>query len=133
MTGVWRARKVSLARCAARGSRTRSAGHTQYAGGLITRLRAEQDRARTARDEREVTRIQLAIEDVEEFRERLERIERGDDGDLKARIRCRWKGDEARVGRPGPYAPDINDGVKVNVRPYQELSLLASQVIKKWD
>ena len=86
-----------------------------------------------ARDEREMTRLQLAIEDIEEFRERLERIERGDDGDLKARIRCRWKQDEARVGRPGPYAPDINDGVKVNVRPFQELALLAAPVIKKWD
>ena len=68
-----------------------------------------------------------------QLRLRLERIERGDDGDLKARIRCRWKGDEAQVGRPGPYTPDINDGVKVNVRPYQELGLLAAPVIKKWD
>jgi hypothetical protein len=115
------------------GIATLHALRTQYAGGLITRLRAEQDRAKSARDEREVTRLQLAIEDVEEFRERLERIERGDDGDLKARIRCRWKGDEAKVGRPGPYAPDINDGVKVNVRPYQELGLLVAPIIKKWD
>ena len=84
-----------------------------------------------AKNDREVTQLQLAIEDVEEFRERLEQIERGDD--LKARIRCRWKGDEAQIGRPGPYAPDINDGVKVNVRPFQELGLLATPVIKKWD
>jgi hypothetical protein len=77
--------------------------------------------------------LQQAIEDVEEFRERLERIERGDDNDLKARIRCRWKADEAKIGRPGPYAPNINDGVKVNVRPFQELALLAAPVIKKWD
>ncbi|HZC06805.1 MAG TPA: BREX-1 system adenine-specific DNA-methyltransferase PglX [Ktedonobacterales bacterium] len=104
---------------------------TQYAGGLIARLRGEQDRARMSRDDREVTRLQLAIEDVEEFRERLERLERADE--LKARIRCRWKGDEAREGRPGPYAPDINDGVKVNVRPFQELGLLAAVVIKKWE
>jgi hypothetical protein len=39
----------------------------------------------------------------------------------------------ARGGRPGPYAPDIDDGVKVNIRPFQESGLLAmKQVIKKW-
>ena len=74
-----------------------------YAGGLIAGCVAEQDRAKVAKNDREVTQLQLAIEDVEEFRERLEQIERGDD--LKARIRCRWKGDEAQIGRPGPYAP----------------------------
>lgn len=104
---------------------------TVYAGGRIERLRAEQERSKTARDYDAVSRLQIAIEDVEEFRQKLEQIERGDE--LKARIRCRWKGDEAKLGRPGPYAPDINDGVKVNVRPFQELGLLAAPVIKKWD
>jgi len=51
---------------------------------------------------------------------------------LKDRIRCRWK-DEEKDGRPGPYAPDVDDGVKVNIRPFQENGLLAvKQVIKKW-
>ena len=62
--------------------------------------------------------------------QRLERIERGDE--LKDRIRCRWK-DEEKDGRPGPYPPDIDDGIKVNIRPFQENGLLAvKQVIKKW-
>ncbi len=104
---------------------------TQYAGGLIERLRAEQDRARANKDERAVTKLQLDIEDVEDFRAKLEAIERGDT--IAYRIRCRWKGDEAKVGRPGPYSPDINDGVKVNIRPFQEAGLLAAPVIKKWD
>jgi hypothetical protein len=104
---------------------------TQYAGGRIERLHAEQARAKASGDAGEVTRLQLAIEDVEEFRQKLEQIERGDT--LTARIRCRWKSDEAKVGRPGPYTPDINDGVKVNVRPFQELGLLAAVVIKKWE
>jgi hypothetical protein len=103
---------------------------TVYAGGLVERLRAEQERARQANAGAEVSRLQLAIEDVEEFRARLEAIERGDE--LKYRIRCRWKGEEA-TGRPGPYAPDIDDGVKVNIRPFQEAGLLAMrEVIKKW-
>ena len=44
--------------------------------------------------------------------------------ELRYRIRCRWKGEEA-TGRPGPYAPDVDDGVKVNIRPFQEAGLLA--------
>ena len=102
----------------------------QYAGGLITRLKGEQERARQRSDGAEVNRLQLQIEDVEEFCERIEKIERGDE--LKYRIRCRWK-DEEKDGRPGPYAPDIDDGVKVNIRPFQEAGLLAvKEVIKKW-
>lgn len=67
---------------------------------------------------------------MEEFRATLEKIERGDE--LKYRIRCPWTDEEAD-GRPGPYAPDIDDGVKVNIRPFQEAGLLAMKdVIKKW-
>jgi hypothetical protein len=78
----------------------------------------------------EVSRLQLRIEDVEELCSRLEKIERGDE--LKYRFRCRWKGEEEN-GRPGPYTPDIDDGVKVNIRPVQEAGLLAvREVIKKW-
>jgi len=102
----------------------------QYAGSFIARLRAEQERARQRKDESRARELQLQIEDVEEFRARIEAIERGDE--LKYRIRCRWKGEEA-TGRPGPYAPDIDDGVKVNIRPFQEAGLLAvKEVIKKW-
>ncbi|MCC7107423.1 MAG: hypothetical protein IT307_19980 [Chloroflexi bacterium] len=102
----------------------------QYAGGLIARLRTEQERVRQRGASDLVSKLQLQIEDVEEFRGRLEKIERGDE--LKFRVRCRWKGEEAE-GRPGPYAPDIDDGVKVNIRPFQEAGLLAvKEVIKKW-
>src|SRR5207302_3226716 len=45
---------------------------TTYAGGLIGRLRAEQDRARQAKDARKVSDLQVKIEDVEEFRDRIE-------------------------------------------------------------
>jgi hypothetical protein len=101
----------------------------QYAGGLIARLSVEQDRARQRGAAAEVSRLQLQIENVEEFRNRMEKIEHGDE--LQYRIRCRWKDEE--TGRPGPYAPDIDDGVKVNIRPFQEAGLLAmKEAIKKW-
>lgn len=102
---------------------------TTYAGGRIARLRAEQARVKERGDTTRVSDLQVAIEDVELFRTRLEAIERGDT--LADRIRCRWK-DETAAGRPGPYAPDIDDGVKVNIRPFQEQGLLAAKVIAKW-
>lgn len=96
-----------------------------YAGALVVRLRGELEGAQgqAAQD------IRFRIEDVEEFRERIRAIEEG--RELRHRIRCRWKG-ELETGRPGPYAPDIDDGVKVNIRPFQETGLLAAEVIKKW-
>ena len=102
---------------------------TTYAGSRIARLRAEQARAKERGDTTRVSDLQVAIEDVELFRTRLEAIERGDT--LADRIRCRWK-DETAAGRPGPYAPDIDDGVKVNIRPFQDQGLLAAKVIAKW-
>ena len=101
----------------------------RYAGDRLARLRAEQQRARDRGDDSTVTELQLAIEDVEAFRHTLEHIERGTE--LRHRIRCRWK-DETDEGRPGPYAPDIDDGVKVNIRPFQDSGLLPSKVISKW-
>ena len=100
-----------------------------YAGDRLARLRADQQRAKDANDSRTVTDLQVAIEDVEAFRTTLAAIEQGTE--LKHRIRCRWK-DETDTGRSGPYAPDIDDGVKVNIRPFQESGLLPAKVISKW-
>ncbi len=97
-----------------------------YAASLITRLRAELERAS---DDATKQELRFQIEDVEEFRERIKAIEEG--RELRHRIRCRWK-EELEEGRPGPFAPDIDDGVKVNIRPFQETGLLAREVIKKW-
>lgn len=100
-----------------------------HAGALINRLRAELQRAEGRNDSAAAQELRFQIEDVEEFRARLTAIEQGQD--LHHRIRCRWKGEEEE-GRPGPYAPDLDDGVKVNIRPFQETGLLAREVIKKW-
>lgn len=101
----------------------------EYAGPRIARLKGEATRAKEEGQERLASDIQIQIEDIEDFRQQLEGIERG--AELRDRIRCRWK-DETVDGRPGPYAPDIDDGVKVNIRPFQENGLLATTVIKKW-
>jgi hypothetical protein len=100
-----------------------------YAAGLINRLKAELQLATERGDERKAQDVRFQIEDVEEFRDRLRAIEEG--RELANRIRCRWK-DEDADGRPGPYGPDIDDGVKVNIRPFQETGLLTRPVIKKW-
>lgn len=100
-----------------------------YAGDRLARLRADQQRAKEANDARTVTDLQVQIEDVEAFRQTLAAIEQGTE--LQHRIRCRWK-DETTTGRPGPYAVDIDDGVKVNIRPFQESGLLPAKAISKW-
>ncbi|HYT79482.1 MAG TPA: BREX-1 system adenine-specific DNA-methyltransferase PglX [Actinomycetota bacterium] len=102
---------------------------TKYAGGLINRLRAERERAQEWKDTNRVRELDLQIEDVEEFRSRVRAIIEG--REFRYQIRCRWKGEE-KEGRPGPYAPDLDDGVKVNIRPFQEAGLLEREVIKKW-
>ena len=100
-----------------------------YAGGLVNRLRGELQRAEERQDAAAAEEFRFRIEDVEEFRDRISAIEEG--RELRNRIRCRWKKEESE-GRLGPYAPDLDDGVKINIRPFQETGLLARDVIKKW-
>lgn len=101
----------------------------EYAGPRIARLTVDAARAKERGNDRLASDLQVQVEDVEAFRRQLEAIERGDEP--RDRIRCRWK-DETVAGRPGPYAPDIDDGVKVNIRPFQEAGLLTAKVISKW-
>jgi hypothetical protein len=100
-----------------------------YAGGLVNRLRGELQRAEERGDARSAEEFRFQIEDVEDFRARILAIEEG--RELRDRIRCRWKGEEEK-GRTGPYSPDLNDGVKVNIRPFQEAGLLSRHVIRTW-
>ena len=101
----------------------------EYAGPRIARLKTEAARAKESGNDRLASDLQVQVEDVEAFRRQLEAIEGGIE--LRHRIRCRWK-DETETGRPGPYAPDVDDGVKVNIRPFQETGLLPAKVISKW-
>jgi hypothetical protein len=100
-----------------------------YAGTRVNNLKAELGRAQARKDNRGIESLRAEIEDVEVFRDLILAIEEG--RDLHNRIRCPWKG-EAKTGRAGPYSPDLDDGVKVNIRPFQETGLLAREVIKRW-
>ena len=101
-----------------------------YAGDRLARLRADQQRAKERRRH-------PAPSPTSRSRSRTSRrsgppSRRSSRGPSPSdRIRCRWK-DETDTGRPGPYAPDIDDGVKVNIRPFQETGLLPAKVISKW-
>lgn len=100
-----------------------------YAGALVNRLKGDLQRAEERRNARVSEELRFRIEDVEDFRDRILAIEQG--RELHNRIRCRWK-DEEESGRSGPYTPDLDDGVKVNIRPFQETGVLARDVIRKW-
>jgi hypothetical protein len=41
-------------------------------------------------------------------------MKHGDDLPYRNRTQCRWKSEEEN-GQPGPYNPDIDDGVKVSI------------------
>ena len=69
---------------------------TTYAGGLIDKLRAEQDRARQTSDPRRVSEPKIQIEDVEEFRSR---IERGDELKTASAAAGRMRKQPARLAR----------------------------------
>jgi hypothetical protein len=56
--------------------------------------------------------------ELEDFREKLERIQEGKD--REARIHVRWKSKEEQ---PKGWRPDINDGVKINIAPWERLGL----------
>ncbi len=44
----------------------------------------------------------------------FEKMKHGDDLPYRNRTQCRWKSEEEN-GQPGPYNPDIDDGVKVSI------------------
>ena len=56
--------------------------------------------------------------ELEDFREKLERIQEGKD--REARIHVRWKSKEEQ---PKGWRADINDGVKINIAPWERLGM----------
>ncbi len=76
-----------------------------YLWALRDRLRSQLDKARTAQDHREVTRLESALDDLTVFEERL-----------------------ATVIEAG-YDPVIDDGVKANILPLQEAGVLKQKKV----
>jgi hypothetical protein len=60
--------------------------------------------------------------ELEDFREKLERIQEGKE--REARIHVRWKTKEEQ---PRGWRPDINDGVKINIAPWERLGCSRSK------
>jgi len=56
--------------------------------------------------------------ELEHFKEKLDRIQEGKD--REARIYVRWKGPEEQSKG---WRPDINDGVKINIAPWERLGM----------
>ena len=56
--------------------------------------------------------------ELEHFKEKLERIQEGKD--REARIYVSWKGPEEQ---PKGWRPDINEGVKINIAPWERLGM----------
>ncbi len=65
-----------------------------------------------------IAELDRKLLELEDFRERLERIQEGKDPE--SRIFVRWKSAEEQ---PQGWRPDINDGVKINIAPWERLGM----------
>ena len=65
-----------------------------------------------------IAELDRKLIELEDFRERLERIQEGKDPESS--IFVRWKSPEEQ---PQSWRPDINDGVKINIAPWERLGM----------
>ena len=65
-----------------------------------------------------IAELDRKLLELEDFRDRLERIQEGKD--REARIHVRWKKPD---DQPRGWQPDINDGVKINIAPWERLGM----------
>jgi hypothetical protein len=87
-----------------------------YVRGCLERLERELGQTRKENRTADAVELQQKIEEVRSFDTRLQRLDEGE-----YPIRVPWK-DESR--QPRGWAPDIDDGVRVNVLPLQTAGLL---------
>ena len=94
----------------------------KYLEKLMSQARYELESLRGKGDDPErfdrIAELDRKLLELEDFRDRLERIQEGKD--REARIHVRWKkpDDQARS-----WQPDINDGVKINIAPWERLGM----------
>ena len=65
-----------------------------------------------------IAELDRKLVELEDFRERLQRIQEGKDP--QSRIFVRWKSTEEQ---PQGWRPDINDGVRINIAPWERLGM----------
>lgn len=129
---------------------------TQYVGPLRQRLETElrgiEAVAADARSDRQAKRrieLEEAIDELVKFDGKLEQVTRegfatpGLEKLLEGEPLDRWCSPDGKrphpttladlVAQESAYAPDINDGVRVNIAPLQKAGLLAADVLAKKD
>ncbi|MBW1699233.1 MAG: hypothetical protein JRK26_20860 [Deltaproteobacteria bacterium] len=94
----------------------------KYLEKLMSKTRSELESLRGKGDDPEtfdrIAELDRKLVELEDFRERLERIQEGKDPE--SRIYVRWKSPEQQ---PRGWRPDINDGVKINIAPWERLGM----------
>ncbi len=94
----------------------------KYLEKLMSQTRSELESLRGKGDDPKIfdriAELDRKLLELEDFRERLERIQEGKDPE--SRIFVRWKSAEEQ---PQGWRPDINDGVKINIAPWERLGM----------
>lgn len=89
---------------------------------LISQIRMELETLKTKGDGPKIfdrlAELDRKLIELEGFRDRLERVQDGTD--REARIHVRWKSSQEQ---PKGWRPDINDGVRVNIAPWERLGV----------
>ena len=94
----------------------------KYLEKLMSQTRSELESLRGRGDDPKIfdriAELDRKLVELEHFRERLERIQEGKDPESS--IFVRWKSTE---GQPQGWRPDINDGVRINIAPWERLGM----------
>jgi hypothetical protein len=94
----------------------------KYLEKLMSQTRSELESLRGKGDDPtifdRIAELDRKLVELEDFRERLERIQEGKDPE--SRIFVRWK---SSGEQPQGWRPDINDGVKINIAPWERLGM----------
>jgi hypothetical protein len=94
----------------------------KYLEKLMSQTRSELESLRGKSDDPEafdrMADLDRKLVELEDFRGKLERIQEGKD--RESRVFVRWKSAEEQ---PRGWRPDINDGVKINIAPWERLGM----------
>ena len=100
----------------------------KYLEKLMSQTRSELESLRGKGDDPKIfdriAELDRRLVELEDFRERLERIQEGKDREARAYVR--WKSPDEQ---PRGWRPDINDGVKMNIAPWERLGMFPTKKI----
>jgi len=94
----------------------------KYLEKLMSQTRSELESLRGKGDDPttfdRIAELDRKLVELEDFRDRLELVQEGKDPESS--IFVRWKGPDEQ---PRGWRPDINDGVKINIAPWERLGM----------